>query len=494
MSALREIFARFRTSFDDKALKKGAHSTDSLIDRLSALKEEIAGAALVWGVRHFAQEMTHAAMEVDLTRQRLGLSSEQVQAWGLAARMAGRDAEDFVDAISTLQERARDAIIDPKSDPAQQLRLLGVEARDASGALKDGQTLILEVADAMSAMESDTDRVGAAMTLFGDVGRELLPILRQGRAGFEGYEATLRELGGGISEDAIAASREMAMASARLDLAMLSLKSKLSVLLLPALSRSAEASAKFAGALARLAQHGRLMEVTMAALGVAAVTAGRATLLTWLRAAASFLALAAVVAAAILIFEDLTVAMEGGDSVIGDFADSVVALGRVSLGDGSVLGGIIGAWEYLASLINAAVDGIMSVLGFDPLPARHDIERDAQTPQEAALARQMHDQNQEGMGWVSNLFPQDFQNAYALSHAHQFLQNATPEERARRVREAEQYNAGSRGQIVAGPRVQNVTVNAHTNASPAEIRRAVVDALDEQNAEAVDALGQGAEG
>ena len=75
------------------------------------------------------------------------------------------------------------------------------------------------------------------MTVFGDVGRELLPVLQRGGRAIDAYSAELEELGGGVSANSIEASQRLGFAMNRLDLVMTSVKDEVLAPLIPVLER-----------------------------------------------------------------------------------------------------------------------------------------------------------------------------------------------------------------------------------------------------------------
>lgn len=489
MSALREIFARFGTVFDSRPLEQGERKVDGLIDRLRALGEALTGAAIVAGVTSFTQDMLHTGSELDRVARQLGLTTDELQGWQHAMQQSGLPAERFGDVMINLQERLQQAS-QGSGEAAEAFRQLGIRVRDENGNLLEAADALEMIATPLMELGSVSERSGILNSLMGDAGAELLPLLSRGTEGIRELRREIELYGGGANRDFIETTGEANEAIARFDVAALSLKSRLAVLLLPALTRTTDVLARVGGAFARLSDRGRLLEVTVGTLGATAVLAGQSTMIAWLRAAAPFAALAAVIGVAILLFEDIAVGIEGGRSAISDFAMEVAELARLHMGDGSLMGHVLGVWEILAGMISNVVNAVRGFFGMDPLPERHNIQEDAQSPEQAELAQQIFESRRESLGWLENLFPDDFERASALASAHQFLQNNSAEQRSSLRSAAEQRALATTGPIVAGPRVQNVTVQAQTNASPREIARAVQRALDAQNAEALDALGQ----
>jgi hypothetical protein len=392
VSALREIFARFGVSFDNRALEAGDRSVQGMTSSLQDLGNLLIGGAAAVGLRSFIQTSEEAANELDRYSRILGVTTRDLQAWGVAAQSVGQDLDGVVDAMSTLQERARDAVQDPKSDPALQLRSLGVAARDANGDLKDGQTLLLEVAAGMQGLGTQTDRVGAAMTLFGDVGRELLPVLQDvGEHGFDPLLERLDAAGGGLSEDFVRAGVEASRASARLDVGLQSLRSRIGVVLLPVVTRLTDGLTDLLGRFVTMTGQSRIMEAAMVTLGTAAAGAALKMILPFAPAILTFAAVALVIAGVTLVVEDLLVALDGGKSVFGDFTNAMEDFFEMNREQEGIVADLAREWEGYVRTVERAIAVLGEWLGLGPsvdelYGEQTTTNRGLQSPEEARAA------------------------------------------------------------------------------------------------------------
>lgn len=275
-------------------------------------------------------EFAHQNTELALNAQRLGVSTNQLQALGLMAADSGQDLDAMTDAMSTLQERMRDAVQDPRSDPAVQLRALGIAIPRTMAEMPDAITLLEQASDGLAGMSNQTDRVGAAMTVFGDVGRELLPTLQQGSGAVQRYSAELEEMGGGVTPDAIEASQRLVAQQARLDLAFRSLQSSFFQFFLPVIEAGTTAATRMAGV---LSEHPHLMEaigIAAAALGVAMAVAFAPAIAAALPVVAVMILIAAAIGIVILVIEDLIVWVEGGESGLQRLAEAITGIDNLS--------------------------------------------------------------------------------------------------------------------------------------------------------------------
>ena len=161
----------------------------------------IAGAALSV---HFVSGIISANAEISRMSQTLGINSETLQGWQFAAEQSGTSLETVSDASRTFSERILEAS-QGSADAKEQFDLLGLSARQLSRLTEEEQ--FLELADALSEVETESERVAIAQALLGDAGSELLVLFENGAVGIEEYVERARELGIVLDEDAIEASR-----------------------------------------------------------------------------------------------------------------------------------------------------------------------------------------------------------------------------------------------------------------------------------------------
>ncbi len=334
---LREVLARFGIDFDGAQLLTGINSLRELGTAALGVVRDI-GVFLVEALEEAVLGTIALGVEAARTATTLGLSTQAVQEWGFAASRAGLGVEEVADAMSTLQERARDALLDPASDPAEQLRLLGVAARGANGELRSGEDLFLAVADGLAGMGTQTERVGAAMTLFGDVGRDLLPVLQDGSAGIEELRQRARDLGGGLSGEVAANAAKATRAMADFEFAMTGLRSVMVSDIIPVITVLTTGVADLIGFFNRMTRGTRPLRAILLLLATAIGSVAAVILLAMLPVlppliiqmallTAAFAIWAAVIAVVVLAVDDLLTLFAGGDSVIGRFLDAMFGAG-----------------------------------------------------------------------------------------------------------------------------------------------------------------------
>ncbi|MEM9378413.1 MAG: hypothetical protein AAGB93_00590 [Planctomycetota bacterium] len=188
-----------------------------------------AGAAAFALVKSFAD----AGDNVAKTALRLGIGIEKLQEWRFAAESAGVSAQTFDMAMQRVGRRVAEAVAGMgEARPA--LAALGVSATDASGRVRTLESLLPELADKLSAVESSSTRNALAMKLFDSEGVALVQMLKDGSAGLDEMGRQARETGRIIGPEGVARSEAFKDALLRLHSSMLGVRRVIAEEILPA--------------------------------------------------------------------------------------------------------------------------------------------------------------------------------------------------------------------------------------------------------------------
>jgi hypothetical protein len=378
-SALREVFARFGVDFNTQGLDQGNAGVTALTGRLQSLGEALTGGAIVLGARAFVQQMADMGGEIDDTRQVLGLTVQGLQEWRYAAERAGVSSEQLTPALQAIRRNAAAAAAGG-AGMAADFRRLGVSLKDEAGNLRGTDDLLRQ------GIEDPTARAAIAMRLMGESGARLVPLLAGGAPGIDAAAQAFRDLGGGMSDEAVQSAAEYGDAVQDLDTALLGLKSRIAVYVLPFVTRLVGAVTTAEAAFSRATDRGALLEATMITLGTAAAAAGLRTALAWAATAAPFILLGALVGGLVLIIEDIIVGLNGGRSALADFGTEIDAWAMSATG---WLEPVAGAWLMIRDAIRAVVNEIASLAGYDDFLGLYqaDVPTPAQQQERLAAAR-----------------------------------------------------------------------------------------------------------
>lgn len=291
------------------------------------------------------------------------VTTSELQGLDHAAAQAGVGVERMRSGLHTFGEALRQGER-WGNGTTMTLRRLGIQARDSSGHIRPTVDLMDEVAVALERVESPYRRARVAQHLFGESGRRMLDVLHSGPGGIRQLREELEELGGGVTPEAVEASRQFTQAQERQGRALDSVRSVLATSLLPALSWFMNLSARAAGELAKLTRGTHVADIALGALGVAGAAAAALVIAAWAPAVAPFVLAAAAIGLVALVLDDLVGFMEGKDSAVGRFIDTVFGEGKSV----EVVEALRGSWQGVKDILHEVEAVVARVSGrFDEL-------------------------------------------------------------------------------------------------------------------------------
>ncbi len=181
-----------------KQFRGGLSQTRGVLAGLLGL---LSGAALVRGI----SSVTGQLEDVARTAESLGTGVEQIQELNFTFRQFGLESNDVSDALSTIADRALDAVGGAKS-MQEDFALAGISIDDLRG--KKPDELFELIADRVSKIDDPTKRSAFAVRTFGDdLGRKLLPLLLSGAEGLDDMRTQARDLGAVLDGETVEAAR-----------------------------------------------------------------------------------------------------------------------------------------------------------------------------------------------------------------------------------------------------------------------------------------------
>lgn len=338
--ALRSVLARFGFEIDDSKLTDAIKRTDTFVAQLKTATEKIIGGSLKEKVGEWIDQVKEAAGEFKGISKLTGMSVQDAQKWTTAAKLAGVDAETLAKGFLLLQKGAAGAaggvtaaatatgaaggvIALGGAEAAAGFKALGVEVKDKNGQIKETAVLMREVGLKLGAVKNPSERSALAMKLFGEQGTKLLPLFAKGEKGLDELLGKLDELGGGVSDEALAALAAQSQATKQYDIATLSLKSALAAELLPAMTAKIQALTKVFAWLNKAVKGTYLVKSAVIILGAAMAWQGREAIAAGLKTALAYAPVILTVAGLVLLLDDLITFFKGGKSAFGDLVTAV---------------------------------------------------------------------------------------------------------------------------------------------------------------------------
>lgn len=164
----QQAIDQLRTSMDK--LRDGAVSAGR------TLAAGFIGLQAIQGVTQFASQIINAADELNKMSQRTGMTVDALSALSYAADLSGSNVDEVVAAMTRLSVKATAAATGNKSAAAT-FTALGIAVKDASGKLKDQETLFNEVAAVIKEIRDPTLKAAIAVEIFGKAGAGLIPLI-----------------------------------------------------------------------------------------------------------------------------------------------------------------------------------------------------------------------------------------------------------------------------------------------------------------------------
>ena len=327
MGVVRELIARFDVSANPQPIHDANRALDQGHEKSELLKESLGKLAAAFGafeLAHkaieFVREFTAEARNLTVLANRIGVTTQQVQALGEYARASGLGVDEMSAAMGVLAGK----LGDPHG--REELQRLGISTHTATGQIRSTYEVLGLVADRAHAMGDRARQTALAMATLGRGGRALVGQLAEGGEAIRRSEEELQELGGGFSDASIAAGVEFDAAMNKVKVVLDSLRSQIYLAIAPALMRFATALRGVGQFLARSSLAASAAVVALVGVAAAFLAVGRAAL-TMAYANPEILAMAAAIAAVVLIYDDLSTMFEGGQSLIGEGIDKIFGKG-----------------------------------------------------------------------------------------------------------------------------------------------------------------------
>lgn len=233
---VRELVAKFGLKLDESSFEKANRRMDGLKKAAVAFSAAFASSKAVQFAQRMVSETAAVGASLDTLAQRTGISVESLQELRHAAELSGVSVGDMDASLQRFNRRLGAAASGNKALGAAFARA-GLRIRDASGQVRDADTLFMELADRMARLPSDAQRTALAMELFGDAGVRMGPLFKEGAAGIERFRAEARELGL-MSAEAAKDAAEMGNQQIRLRRALSALRDQIVGRLLPSLNQT----------------------------------------------------------------------------------------------------------------------------------------------------------------------------------------------------------------------------------------------------------------
>ena len=195
------------------AAKEVASSWGRIGDIVAGSLSSAAITSAVSSLASYVGELQQARTEHINLSAATGVSLETIAGLERAAGRAGVEVGAVTGSLGEFGHKLFEAA-QGSGGAAKALEVLGVEAMDADGSLRDTDDVLREVLNKLPQIEDDAKRAAVAQELFGGAGKELNAVLRD--APLDAYIAQARALGTVIDDEAVRSTKDWNAATSEL--------------------------------------------------------------------------------------------------------------------------------------------------------------------------------------------------------------------------------------------------------------------------------------
>ena len=191
-----------------------------------------AGVAVFGLAKHYAD----LSEELVLTSQKTGVNVEALQKLQYAAKLVNVPIDNLNISLRFLNRSIVAGATNPVSQQAAAFNSMGIKVRDASGHIKDANTVLLELSDKFKKAPDGPQKTATAIALFGRAGNDMIPVLNQGSEALRKQGEELAKLGHIMSAAELEQNEKFANDYKKLTVAVGGLANALASDLIPVLS------------------------------------------------------------------------------------------------------------------------------------------------------------------------------------------------------------------------------------------------------------------
>lgn len=201
-------------------MSKTGKETDSLTDKIDRMSRIMtaefaakAAAAVVNGLKTVVNAAVDAgkaffdittaagkyADEIATIAEQSSVDVVDVQKWQYASQFIDTEVSVITGSLTKLTANMNSG----SQATSEAFAKLGVSVKDASGQMKDSETILWESIDALGKVENQTERDALAMTLFGKSAQQLNPLINAGSEAFKALGDEAEAAGLILSGDAV---------------------------------------------------------------------------------------------------------------------------------------------------------------------------------------------------------------------------------------------------------------------------------------------------
>ncbi len=169
-------------------------STQQMTRMIKGVAIAFAGMFSVRAIQGSIKEVMRMADETAKLSQSVGISVETLSSFRHAADLSGTSINQVATGLGQLSRNMQNTMRDT-GEARHSFEALGISVTGADGQLRAADDVLGDIADRFAGMEDGAQKTAMAMEIFGRSGRDLIPMLNQGREGLGEMRAEAERLG-----------------------------------------------------------------------------------------------------------------------------------------------------------------------------------------------------------------------------------------------------------------------------------------------------------
>lgn len=175
--------------------------------KLFTMQGALAAAAGAVGLGYLAKQSLDAADSIAKLASNTGVSAELLQELRFAASQTGVAQNDLDSSLQRFNRRLADAAAG-SAEFKKGFEALGVQIRNEDGSLRSTEAVLLDVADGVQDLGSESKQASALFKVFGDSGFRLVNLFKGGSTELMKFQTEAREMGLVLSDNMLLAAED----------------------------------------------------------------------------------------------------------------------------------------------------------------------------------------------------------------------------------------------------------------------------------------------
>jgi hypothetical protein len=220
------VVAKLKLVDDGFGAKIGDASSATAKFQKGLMAAGAAAVAIGTTVATLTQQAADYTDKLGKMAQQIGMTTEQLSSYSLAASLSDISTEEFGKSVSLLSRKMVDAA-SGNEEATKSFAQLGISVKNANGSLKTSDQVLEEIADKFAGAKDSATKTALAMDLMGRSGASMIPLLNGGAKEIQNIRTEAQRMGLVFSQDAFKAAEQFNDAQTRIGQSLIGLRQQI---------------------------------------------------------------------------------------------------------------------------------------------------------------------------------------------------------------------------------------------------------------------------